>query len=295
MDQRQYNLELLRNALFARCKALWGAGLVAKFLVFALGTVVVFVPVHAKPVAIFGLVLAAGSEFLQWLSDRWKSAAQQLHRKLDLENSFGWEIGEREVKDFLARYAGDVEAFSSPSAGNYFASAEQPGARRAVENLRESAWWSMHLAETMWWVSITMIGLIFVACIFLLNVSVQEVSQASAHAITTAQNQGPQSPASPSAPLPPAVSASVVKVVTSAMLFIFSYGLFKFATGYFSFSSKSRQVADKAEMVLSNGAVDEVQAIKLWQDYHLARDAAPLLPNWIWQLREKKLNKLWKA
>jgi hypothetical protein len=195
----------------------------------------------------------------------------------------------------LARYAGNIEAFSEPSAGNYFASTEPPGARRAVENLRESAWWSMHLSETMWWIFITLIVLVFVGCIFLLNLSVQDVSQASHHAITTAQNQGPQPTATPAESVSPAVSASVVKVVTSAVLFIFSYGLFKFATGYFSFSAKSRQVADKAEVILNNGAIDEVQAIKLWQDYHLARDAAPMLPNWVWKIREKKLNKLWKA
>lgn len=285
--QRQYNLELLRNSLFARCKALWGTGLVVKFLVFALGTVVVFVPVHAKAVALLGLILAGLSEFLQWLSDRWKGAAQQLHRKLDFENSFGWQITDREMKDFLARYAGDIDSFSGPSKGNFFASGEQPGSRRAVENLRESAWWSMHLSESMWWIFITAIILIFLGCIFLLNISVQDFSQVTTTAAPqVARGSGAQSTG---------VTASVVKVVTSAVLFIFSYGLFKFATGYFSFSHKSRQITDKADGLLGNGAIDEVQAIKLWQDYHLARDAAPLVPTWIWKLREKKLNKLWSA
>jgi hypothetical protein len=148
--QRQYNLELLRNALFARCKLLWGAGLITKFFVFALGTIVVFVSVHAKIVALMGLILAAISEFLQWLSDRWKSAANQLHRKLDFENSFGWKITDREIMDFLARYAGDIERFCGSSKENFFASNEPPGSRRALENLRESAWWSMHLSESMW-------------------------------------------------------------------------------------------------------------------------------------------------
>jgi hypothetical protein len=242
---------------------------------------------HAKSVALLGLILAALSEFLQWFSDRWKGAAQQLHRKLDFENSFGWQITDREMKDFLARYAGDIDSFSVPSKGNFFASGEQPGPRRAVENLRESAWWSMHLSETMWWIFITAIILIFFGCIFLLNISVQNFSEATT---TTASQVGRSSGAQPAG-----VSASVVKVVTSTVLFIFSYGLFKFATGYFSFSHKSRQIADKAEGVLGNGAIDEVQAIKLWQDYHLARDAAPLVPNWIWKLREKKLNRVWSA
>jgi hypothetical protein len=249
-----HNLEKLRDMLFARCTWLLGAGLIAKFFVFGLGTTVVFVPVHAKLVAILGLILAAISEFLQWLSDLWKSAAHQLHRELDFENSFGWKITDREMKDFLARYAGDIESFTGPSEKNFFASDEQPGPKRALENLLESASWSMHLSESMWWIFVTAIVLILLGCLFLLNVSVQDVSQTA----TQVASQG-----SNTSPLSPAVSVTVVKVVTSTVLFIFSYGLFKFATGYLSFRNKSRQIADTAEGLLENGPIDEVQAIKL--------------------------------
>lgn len=285
--QSQYNLELLRNALYARCKALWGAGLIAKFLVFALGTFVVFVPANPTLVAVLGLLLALASEFLQWLSDRRKSAAHQLHRKLDFENSFGWKITDREMKDFLARYAGDIESLCGPSKGTFFASEEEPGPRKALENLRESAWWSMHLSETMGWFFLTAILLVVLGCIFLLNVSVQDFSQATTPSVL----QG-TSNASLSAP---AVSASVVKVVTSGILFVFWYGLFRFATGYFSFAGKSRQIVDQAEGLLERAPTDDMQAIKLWQDYHLARDTAPLIPKWIWKLRERKLNKIWTS
>jgi hypothetical protein len=285
--ERRYNLELLRDALFARCKSLWAAGLIAKLLVFALGTVVVFVPMDARIVVILGLTFAAVSEFLQWLSDRWKSTAHQLHRKLDFENSFDWKITEREERDFLARYVGDIEALSIPSPGNYFASNEKPSARRALENLRESAWWSTQLSESMGWIFVAAIVLISLGCLFLLNVSVRDVSQATSPAAPHGTNDTAISSA--------AVSASIVKVVTSTFLFIFSYGLFKFAAGYFSFGNKSRQIVDRAEGLLEHASTDEVQAIKLWQDYHLARDAAPLIPKWIWKLREKKLNKIWKS
>jgi hypothetical protein len=244
------------------------------------------VPVHAKLVAVLGLSLVAVSEFLQWLSDLWKSAAHQLHRKLDFEDSFGWKITDREMKDFLARYAGNIESFAAASETNFFASDEQPGSKRAVENLRESAWWSMHLSETMWWTFVTAIVVILLGCLFLLNVSVQDVSQTTTQVTSHASDAPPTSPT---------VDATVVKVVTSTVLFIFSYGLFKFAIGYFSFRNKSRQIADTAEGFLKNGPIDKVQAIKLWQDYHLARDLAPLIPKSIWKIRQKKLNKIWQS
>jgi hypothetical protein len=39
--------------------------------------------------------------------------------------------------------------------------------------------------------------------------------------------------------------------------------------------------------------LENVDVLKLWQDYQLARASAPIVPTWIWKKREKKLNKLW--
>lgn len=291
---RHHNPELIRDAIFARCKLLWGVGLVVKFLVFALGIFVVFALADEKIIALIGLFLVATSELLLWLSDRWKSAAQELHRKLDLENSFGWHITQSEILDFLARYPGDINSLAGEATGSYFASKECPGSKRAVENLRESAWWSMHLAESMWWIFVSAIVAIFFGCIVLLNVSIENVSQAPAQA-TSSQAQAAAASGVVSPVVSKAVSAGVVKVVTSAILFVFSYGLFRFAVGYYSFSAKSKQIKEKAELLLESGSADQIQAVKLWQDYHLAREAAPLLPTWIWKLRQKKLNALWRA
>jgi len=286
---RHHNVELIRNGLFARCKFYWGAGLSVKLIVFILGVVIVVAPIDGKLIALIGLVLAVASECLMWQSDRWKGAAQGLHRKLDFENSFGWFVSESELMDYLARYPGDTNELVGKSTGSYFASKETPGSKRAIENLRESAWWSMHLAESMFWRTVAVIVGIVVGCVMLLNASVTNLAQPQ-----------PANTTIPSVTQPPAetksgASAQTVKIVTSAILFIFSYGLLKFATGYHSFSTKSKQVKDSAELLMKSGNIDEIQAIKIWQDYHLAREAAPILPTWIWALREKKLNLLWEC
>ena len=290
----KYNLSLLRNALFNRAKLMWGLGLGAKLLVFAFGTFVIFAPTSAKTVAITGIVLAVASELLLWLSDRWKGGAQNLHRKLDLEDSFGWKISASERRDQFARFSGDVEALCGDETGNYFASKEPAGPKRAAENLVESSWWSMHLSETMWWIFISTIVAIVVGCTFLLNVSLEDISKVPAQAVASAQAQAATGAAAKPAVVQ-AVNVGVVKVVTSALLFIFSYGLFKYATGYFSFNAKAKSIKEKSEQLQENGSVPDIAIIRLWQEYHLARDAAPLLPNWVWRIREKKLNKLWKA
>jgi hypothetical protein len=286
---RHHNPELIRNGLFARCKFFWGAGLSVKVLVFILGVVVVVAPIDGKYIAIIGLILAVASESLMWLSDRWKGAAHGLHRKLDFENSFGWFISESELMDYLARYPGDTDELVGKSTGSYFASDESPGPKRAVENLRESAWWSMHLAESMFWRTVTVIVGIVVGCVMLLNASVTNLAQPQP-ATTTIPSAAQQPIETKSG-----ASSQTVKIVTSAILFIFSYGLLKFATGYYSFSTKSKQVKESAESLIKSGQIDEIQAIKLWQDYHLAREAAPIIPTWIWKHREKRLNALWNC
>lgn len=287
-NTRQHNPELIRNALFARCKMYWGAALGVKFLVFALGIVVVVAPIDGKFIAVAGLVLAVVSELLVWQSDKWKGAAHGLHRKLDLENAFGWYISESELLDYLARYPGNINALIGKTTGSYFASGETPGPKRATENMRESSWWSMHLAESMFRYSLIAMIAIGIGCLILLNVSVENLAQSRITPTTISSNPKPAESTS-------GVGAPTIKIVTSAILFIFSYGLLKFATGYYAFSSKSKQIKESAERLLQSDKLDQIQVIKLWQDYHLAREAAPIIPTWTWKLRQEKLNSLWNC
>ena len=279
--ERKHNPELLRDALFRRCKQFWAAGLLGKASVFAVGAVVVLYPEHGKAFAITALLLGICSEAAIWYSDRWKSRADSWQRKLDFENSLGWRIGNAELVDALARYSGSLEALLADPKGSYFASTESPGPKRALENVRESSWWSMNLAEVMGWFFVVLIAAIIVGCVLLLNASIESVLPAAVNPGATPKSVE-------------VVSAGVVKIVTSSLLFILSYGLLRFAVGYFWFSAKAESVKEKAESLLASGNGDEIQAIKLWQDYHLARAAAPLIPNWAWRLRERKLNALWR-
>jgi hypothetical protein len=279
--ERKHNPELLRDALFRRCKQFWAAGLIGKAIVFAVGAVVVLYPAHGKAFAIAALVLGILSEAALSSSDRWKSRAQDWQRKLDFENSLGWRIPNAELVDALARYSGSLEALLADPKGSYFASTEPAGPKRALENIRESSWWSMNLAEVMGWCFVVLIAAIIAGCVLLLNISIESVLPAVVNPETAPKTLE-------------VVSAGVVKIVTSSLLFILSYGLLRSAVGYFRFSAKAEKVKEKAESLLGSGNSDEIQAIKLWQDYHLARAEAPLIPNWAWRLREKKLNALWR-
>jgi hypothetical protein len=146
---RPHNSDLLRSALFNRCKILWGVGLTAKFLVFAAGAAVVLYPANAKTIGFATLILGLIAEAILWRSDKWKGDAQSLHRKLDFEDGLGWPVTNSEIADLLARYPGKLDSMTESGKGSYFASTEPPGVKRAFQNLCESSWWSMHLAESM--------------------------------------------------------------------------------------------------------------------------------------------------
>jgi hypothetical protein len=144
-----HNSDLLRSALFNRCKMLWGVGLSVRFLVFAAGAAIILYPANAKLIGFATLVLSLLSEAILWQSDKWKGDAQSLHRKLDFEDGLGWPVTTSEIADLLARYPGNLDKITGSGKGSYFASTEPPGVKRALQNLCESSWWSMHLAESM--------------------------------------------------------------------------------------------------------------------------------------------------
>lgn len=268
--KRPHNPEAVRNTLFAKCKYWIAVALLLKGLVFVAGAVTVMFSINSilAPVGIG--IIAAASELAMWRSDFVKGIAESLHRKLDFEDSLGWRITSADLRDMLARIHVDLSALAEETTTNYFASDKTPSDRRALENLQESTWWSKHLAESMWQICLAAVCILIIGCFVLMVTSVQAIYDQAA-------------------------LASVGKVVTSAMLLVFSFSLLRFTAGYFMFSKKAERVEDVARTLLGSGSVDQVEVIKLWQDYQLARASAPLVPTRIWKLREKRLNQLWQA
>ena len=85
--------------------------------------------------------------------------------------------------------------------------------------------------------------------------------------------------------------ANVGRVVTSVILLIFSLGLVRYSVGYFNFATSAGRIEESVKTLAK--PVEHSAILKLWQDYQLARASSPMLPSWLWKVREKKLNKLW--
>jgi hypothetical protein len=274
MDDKEHELRhnprVLCQALFIRATRWLTAALLCKIGVFALGALVVLLAFIPKSAPFLVAALSIIAEICLWRSEKNKGTAEALLRKLDMRDAFGWPISKGEMSDLLLRVPAKLRKKLSPEGlgEQYFASKETAGAKRAVENTQESAWWSKHLAEKMGHYCLTITCVLAVGSVVLLVVSIETVRDFD-------------------------TLSSIGRTVTSTISFLFSLGLLRLAMGYYSFSRKAAQIEDQAESLLSSERIDAIQAIKIAHEYQLARMTAPLIPSWIWKRKRDDLNELW--
>lgn len=263
--------------MIGRAKRFWYLALACGVLgpLFGLGSSFTSLPAMVAPITL--VVFAVLAEVFQWRSDALKDVAESLLRKLDLLDSFGWPISSREMSDLEAQNEGLHGAFVSQAPKEaYFGSQRTAGVDRALANLEEAAWWSKHLASQVGLVCALVVAALVVAAFLALVISVEAVqATTAAHAAETLHGVG--------------------NVVTASLTLVFSLGLTRIAVAYYTFSGKAGTIESQVDLVASRTDHNETDAVKLWQDYHLARATAPFLPTWVWQMRRKSLNAIWDA
>ena len=158
-------------------KSWWAFSLIFKGLAFATGLAAFFPHIPPEPIP---FVVAAYPYFgACWVSHgACMAGCSRTSGNLEALNSFGWEISNREMSDLIARCSGSVkkrvkrEVTEEP----YFASKEEPGPKRAVENVMESAWWSKHLSESMFWTCSVIIGCAIAGSLVALVISILAIT-----------------------------------------------------------------------------------------------------------------------
>lgn len=266
-----HNPRAICDTYFALAKKWLTFTLVCKFLIFVFGIITVFIPRIAgylPPLLI--TVLAIVAEFFSWLSDVYKGNAETLLRKLDARDSLGWAISKAEMSDLEIRSPKKLAQLVSATVlnQNYFASQENVGARRTLENFQESAWWSKHLCTRMGQYYLTLTIILIVGSFFVLAASIETVRDYT-------------------------FLVGIGRVVTASLMLVFSLGLVRAVLGYYEFAKKAAHIEERIEHLLENTTVIEIDAIKVMHEYQLARSAAPLIPSWVWKQMQRKLNETW--
>ncbi len=267
----------LSRGLYDRAKGLWGVAYALQLGVFGVGiTLVFFAASHWVGILLAAaLCLSVASEIVLLRFEAAKGIAEELLRKLDLRDSFGWGLDEAEMRDFLARSPSRLtEGLTTEDLGErYFASGQSIGPERALENVQESAWWSKHLASRMvlWCAGAALVLLIGPIAVLVASI------------LATAD---------------PEKLSLITQVAVSVLMAGFTFGLLRLAFAYYSFSRESDRAVVRAESasrrLLAEGSVSLERALRVVQEYHLARTVAPPIPSWLWRRNQDRLNRLWE-
>jgi hypothetical protein len=260
----------LARYYFDLTKRWWGYTWIAKLAVFVIGIPAMFLTENSAWFAVITGLFTFLGEAASIRSTEKKSVAEQLLRKLDFNESFGWPISQLEIADAVVSLGRkgqstiDIEMKSTP----YFASASDVGWRRSMENLQESAWWSKHLSRSMGSIMLALaVGLSVISVLLLIFFSLMS---SAAGTLTT-----------------------VNRVVISVLLLMGSLDLIPLARNYNSFTQRCAASEKAATELLNSDSDETVRAIKIWNEYHLARSTAPLIPSRLWSWKEPGLNQAW--
>ena len=277
MSENEPDLRSVSKALFTFVKCASNLAFIGEVSAVVLGAWFAFtrVPEWRNIPAL--AVLALAVSFLHGVADRWKDQADGLLRLLDIEDGLGVATAPRDRVDALAEVSDSAIRLAGwrPAAAAYFASATAGSPRRLVENMRESAWWSTRIgrsAEAMQKLSVWIFGG--------LGVGVLALGALRPGALTHGVEGFLASPS----------------FLIAVLLFLFTSGPYKRIGEYRAFHEAAREIDARAERMLdAPERITEAAARQLAADYHLARKGSPLLPGFIWSMRQRKLNRLWNS
>lgn len=268
---QKHDPRALDQMLFETAKKWWYSSFALRTLAAVVGIVSVLFSLQPKVAPFVAAAFAVAAELALWRAESIRRPAEVLLRKLDALDSFGWPISNAEMSDMLARTSTALRSRivrDEPDQG-YFASQAPWGAKRAVENTQESAWWSKHLSARTMTICLILTCLLLGASLVTLVISIETIRNFD-------------------------VLSNIGRAVTSVVVLVMTLGLIRLTVGYHDFSERSREVENYAERLLRSKEVDEAQAIKVMHEYQLARAGSPMLPTFVWRMMQSSLDQLWR-
>ncbi len=270
--RKHYSPRALDRLLRKSAESWWNFALLYKVSIFFVGTVAIFSPLLAGAAPFLVAFLTIISEACAWRHNAVRDTWEDLHRELDIRDSIGWQISNAKLSDLLTQTPRKLRN-RLPAEINeeeYFASKKPFGAERTVENMQESAWWAKHLSRRAGSIYSALVIVLIVGSFAVLLMSIATIKDYDA-------------------------LSNVARVITSTIMLIFSLNLARTALAYYKYSTQAVIVEEQAGRILSEHTANEIEAIKLMQQYHLAHAAAPMNPNWLWKLMRDDLNELWET
>jgi hypothetical protein len=252
-------------------KTWWGTSLTVQILA-SLGAAVSVLkgPVSAKWALVLGVASIAGL-LGRWRADSLRQRAESLLRQVELEDGFDWKVSPKIVADSLSRGIAVAKSAANRAReqANFYASSRQAGSLRALDNLRESAWWTQQNAQWMGWIAVWIVVVLCLVAVWSLLVAATVIG--------------------------PPTALEVSRLLAAGISVVFAGNLVRLPFEYFRLANSASESDRKAsDMIQANGSPTEADALRLLGDYQLARAMGPPIPDWVWRMRRDHLNEIWR-
>ena len=269
-SEEPINVRLLTAAQFDEAKRWWFGANVSRLLVIIVTVVSLLWKEWLGWIWVLAAILTIIHSLLQWRADTLQGKAEGIKRKFEFQDGLGWKISEQEKVDLMLEISSKVKkAAYGTEDSPYFDSRQEASTRRAVENLKQSAWYTRYLAKEMAKYVLVLSTLVFL--VFLLFVFMALLS-----------------------PLLQQWGATLGRIVITVLALTIAYGYLRLGFQYRSLSSQAEKASNGASQLLELETLTEIQAIRLLHEYQIARVTAPMIPDWLWNRTKDELNRLWK-
>lgn len=267
-----------RDALFQKAKRQFTIANAARFLGIALsiGGSLLWPAFTYLPLALLAITLYA--EWMNYASDTTRGNAERVARSIDFLDGLGWPIDEKQrlASSALVRGTDINKAVAARRQRGipFFDSTTPARPLRAVENTKQSSWYTAQLAgrmRTLMWFAVSA-GLAaaavyyFMALSPLLNVPTTSIAQAH---------------------------GTILRTTSALISAILSLGLVRLAVAYGRAAEGANRSYESAVALMKQPQIQEHEAVYLLANYHTTRAGLPLIPDFIWKRSEHELNDLW--
>lgn len=277
MDENLQKLRKIVAKTFRKAKHLYLAYVIWQITILFLAVISIFTELKPNLSAMIAFASVLVAEFIRWRSDFWKSEGERTKRKWEITDGLGTPLEGEDIADWLAarskNFLNDVSA--SEIQGSLFDSLLPVGSRRAVENTQESAWWSMHLSRRIVIYLILLLVFVLIVAFVGLAVSISMLKT------TQVQQSG-------------ATVQNVGGIICAVLVFVFSLNLVRLLADFWGFWSESKDVLKRCSDLLKSTNIADRDALCVLHDYQTARNAAPLLPTFVWKCHGDHLRKQWE-
>jgi hypothetical protein len=277
MDENLQKLRKIVAKTFRKAKRWYLAYVIWQLAILSLAVISIFSKLNPNLSAMIAFASVLVAEFIRWRSDFWKSEGERAKRKWEITDGLGTALDGKDIADWLAarskNFLNDVSA--NEIQGSLFNSVQPVGPRRAVENTQESAWWSRHLSRRM--VIYLVLLLVFVLIVAFVGLAVSISSLKATQVVqsgATVQNVG--------------------GIICVVLVCVFSINLVRLVADFLGFSSECTDILRRCGELLKSSGIEVRDAMCVLHDYQTARNAAPLMPTFVWKRHGDHLREQWE-